>query len=204
MVGSVALLCLLAVAIQWFVAQVHDSRRRLLEARVHQDLRAAADLLAHELRRAGYWPHAGSAGHGLNPYRAMTIATGVAGAVTYSYSRDEIENDVVDLADAGGFRLAGEALQSLSGGSWQAVTDPGTVRITRFVLTPQVVAVGLGRYCTPPCDDATAACPVLRIRSLRIELGGQSTADPAIARELRETVRLRNDDLPGPRCPAPT
>lgn len=191
-IGSIALL----------VDQLRDSRRLLLEARVHQDLRAAADLITRDLRRAGYWQHAPAGG--ANPYEEVaTAGPEAAASVRYSFSRDALENDSVDAAEATGFRLGGDTLQTLNGGSWQAMTDPGTVRITHFSISPQVSVVPLGQFCMPACAVGTANCPVLSLRSYVIELRGRSATDAAVQREIRQTVRVRNDALPIGSCPAP-
>ena len=54
--------------------QLNDNRKLLLETQVQQDLRAAADIITRELRRAGHWNNAASfvwttsGASALNPY----------------------------------------------------------------------------------------------------------------------------------------
>lgn len=202
LIGCAVALFIVSGAITLLVDHLRDSRRLLLEARVHQDMRAAADLIARDLRRAGYWQAA--QGGALNPYRTITPTGASATAtVTYSFSRDATENGVLDPAESTGFRLASDTLQTLNGGSWQALTDPGTVRVTRFAVTPQIKTVPLGQFCMPACALGSTGCPALHVRSYLIELRGQSTTDPAIVREIREAVRVRNDELPVAACPGP-
>src|SRR5207249_1295282 len=56
---SVAIgLILVAGALTLFTTNVVGSRKLTVEARVNQDLRAAADLIARDVRRAGYWANA--------------------------------------------------------------------------------------------------------------------------------------------------
>ncbi|WP_155935848.1 MULTISPECIES: hypothetical protein [unclassified Methylibium] len=45
---------------------------------------------------------------------------------------------------------------------------------------------------------------MLSLRSYVIELRGRSATDAAVQREIRQTVRVRNDALPIGSCPAPT
>jgi prepilin peptidase dependent protein B len=201
LVGFAVALFVVIGSIVLLVDQLRDSRRLLLEARVHQDLRAAADLITRDLRRAGYWQSAPR--DGPNPYQDIaTAGPDTAARVSYSFSRDTLENDSVDPAEATGFRLGSDTLQTLNGGSWQAVTDPGTVRITHFSIRPQVSDVPLGQFCTPACATGVAACPVLSLRSYVIEMRGRSASDAAVQREIRQTVRVRNDALPIGTCPA--
>ncbi|WP_428422549.1 PilW family protein [Methylibium sp.] len=203
LIGCAVALFIVSGALKLFVDHLRDSRRLLLEARVHQDMRAASDLIARDLRRAGYWQAA--PGGGLNPYRLIAPAGSTATAtVTYSFSRDAIENDTVDAAESTGFRLATDTLQTLNGGSWQAVTDPGTVRVVRFSVTPQIMTVPLGQFCLPACAAGSAGCPALHVRSYLIELRGQSATDPGVVREIRESVHVRNDELSIAACPAST
>jgi len=206
LVGMVIALIVAAGALKLLAGQLDGNRRLLLEARLHQDLRAASDLIARDLRRAGYWQ---SALQGTrwpaqpNPYGAMSPAgTAAAASTSYSYSRDAIENDALDGNESFGMRLNAGALQLLEGaGGWQQLTDAGTVLVTALSITPQTRAIGLGHLCSPACTPADPACPRLNVRHFDILIQGRSTADPNVTREVRESVRVRNDELPVVACP---
>lgn len=215
LVGTAVGLLLLAVAIRIFVDHLGDNRRLLVETRLHQDLRAATDLVVRDLRRAGHWQHAALGAQtppAANPYRAVLpdIAAS-SSALRYSYSRDAAENDAIDLNEATGFRLADATIQVLSGGSWQAVTDPAAVRITRFRVTPQRHCVSLSHYCEAPdladaCTPAGADYPRLWVRRYDIDVVGEAVGIDAasVVRGLRESVRVRNDEIDNPGgCPLP-
>jgi prepilin peptidase dependent protein B len=207
LVGTALGLVVVAGAMTLLAGQIANSRRMLLEARLQQDLRAAADLLARDMRRAGYWQHAVEAiayPPRPNPYRALTpSATTSATSATYSYSRDITENDAVDSNERFGVRVSSRALQLLDGGGgWQQVTDPASVHVTRLVIQPVVRRVALGHRCSPPCDASEPACPSLHLRTLDIDIQGRSPTDNQVVRRVRQTVRLRNDDLPAAQCPA--
>ena len=60
LVGVVVGLLVVAGASKLMIDSFGENRRLLLETRVNQDLRAAADLIARDIRRAGYWANAGS------------------------------------------------------------------------------------------------------------------------------------------------
>jgi type IV pilus assembly protein PilW len=199
-------LVVVAGALGLFAGQIVDSRRLLLEARLQQDLRAAADVVARDLRRAGYWqaaPRGPAASPRANPYRAIRPEGPAAAALaSYSYSRDAVENNTVDSNEHFGVRLSAGAIQLLDGGGgWQQVTDPGTVQITRLAMSPSTRSVSLGHLCAPACTDSSADCPRVRVRGLDVIVEGRSPGDPRVVREVREAVRVRNDDVPVVACP---
>ena len=205
LVGCTVGLLIAGGATKLFVEHLRDSRRLLLEARLHQDLRATAALVARDLRRAGFWQQALAATvppRRPNPYRDVTPSAGTdADVTTYSFSRDAVENDLVDLNEASGFRLAQGSLQTLNGGSWQALTDPAVLRVTLFVVSPRRLTVPLGHLCRPACDNATMACPSLTVRSYHLELHGESASDTQVQRQIHEAVRVRNDEFAAVDCP---
>jgi prepilin peptidase dependent protein B len=54
MVGVAIGMFIIGGAIKLFVDMFGNNRRLLIETRVNQDLRATADIIARDLRRAGY------------------------------------------------------------------------------------------------------------------------------------------------------
>lgn len=205
LVGSAIGLWIVCGALLLFANHLRDNRRLLLEARLHHDLRAAADLMVHDLKRAGYWQHALAATvqpAASNPYRTIdAVGAPDRASITYSFSRDDIENDAVDAAEATGFRVSGGVLQALVGSNWQALTDPLVLQVTRLSITSTLLEVPAGpSMCESACGTGPAYCPHLGIRSYGVRLSGQSAADPAVLREVRAVVRVRNDDLSPPAC----
>ena len=206
LVGMALALVAVAAALKLLAGHVEGHRRLLLEARLHQDLRAAADLVARDLRRAGWWASAVAATAGpprANPYRAIAPASGAAqSSIGYSYSRDAVENDTLDANESFGLRLSAGALQLQDGsGGWQQLTDPATVLVTRLVVTPRLRSVDLGHLCTPACSSADAACPRLELRSYDLLIQARAAGDASVVREVRESVRVRNDQLSSVGCP---
>ena len=86
-------------------------------------------------------------------------------------------------------------------GSWQMVTDPQVVSITAFSVTPVTTTLPLGHLCATACPVGTPNCPTTTVRRYDIVLRGQAVADAQVVRELRTSVRMRNDRLEG-QCPA--
>ena len=206
LVGVAIALLVAAAAATLFVAQLRESRALVLEARLMQDLRTAADLIARDLRRAGAWGGAvdgvwaaGAASAAANPYLTLAPASAASDTVSFRYSRDAVENQVVDSNEQFGFRLRNAALEiQLGAGNWQALTDAGTLQVTGFSVTPRLQTLDLTGFCAAPCPAGSTTCPPrLQVRSLAVEIAARLVADPRVVRGLRHEVRLRNDALTG-------
>ncbi|MEO7337315.1 MAG: prepilin-type N-terminal cleavage/methylation domain-containing protein [Caldimonas sp.] len=210
MIGIAIGLVIAAAAISFLATSLHEQRRLLLESRLMQDLRTAADIVARDLRRAGYWGAAadsvrqfdtGSAP--ANPYLAIAPSSAASDSVAFLYSRDANENGVVDANERFGFRLrAGILEMQLGAGNWQALTDPGTLSVGTFSIEPSVQDVTLEQGCQSACPSASIDCPPrVSVRSLAVLLTGNAVADPSLSRTVRSLIRLRNDAVTGA-CPA--
>ncbi len=162
MVAIVIGLFITVVAIKVAVDKLASDRTHIAEVRVNQNLRAAADVIARELRRAGYWDGALS-GIFKNDGSVPVISPYVAivwpqlAELDYAYQRDATSSALqyrfqrVVNADGIGvlqFRDAGQ-----SNSSWQDLTDPSVVNIldgfTIQVMGPK----------TPPVPDSTQSVP---------------------------------------------
>jgi type IV pilus assembly protein PilW len=207
MVGLAVGLLVVAAAGTVFSRHLAQQQRLGLHTQVQQDLRAAADLVARELRRAGHWPQAGqgvlAAGTAAsaamaNPFATLSLQDDgqQASQLTYSYGRPDGAG-----ARQGGVRLAGQALQVLmDGAGWQTLTDANTLRVTRFDVT--LHRLDLPLPCVQACPpDATACPPVQQQRAITVHISGQSAQDSSVQRSLNSHVKLRNDVVIGA-CPA--
>lgn len=208
MVGITVGLLVLAGALTLFVGNVSSSRRMTTEIRVNQDLRAAVDVVARDLRRAGYWGHAirgtlatgATATTAQNPY--STVGFGSSSNVSYRFSRDASENDALDANESFGFRLQSGVLQmQIDSATWQDLTDARTVTVTAFSLVPTQTALALGNLCPKVCSAGTTNCPVSTVRQVAITLSGRGVSDSTLSRSLSTVVRIRGDQLSG-QCPA--
>jgi prepilin peptidase dependent protein B len=211
MVGSAVGLLLVSAVVTLYVSSIGSSRNLALAARLNQDMRAAADLVARDLRRASFWDNAltgttaigsGSA-TAVNPYRAVTTPEGeTVTQVEYVFSQ-AAENNAIDAGEQFGFRLTTEGVLEMKTqqGLWKAITNPGVVRIQRFDIAPSETTVPLGDLCPTVCLPGVPNCPTTTVRRFDIEMDGQATADARVTRAMRSTVRIRNDRLEG-QCPA--
>lgn len=228
LIGVVVGLIVVAGAVKLMVDTLGGNRRLLLETRVNQDLRAAADLIARDIRRAGYWANATSGVFTTfdssavpNPYRNITLASNV---IKYTFARDA--NDTVESNEWAGYRLNNGALEMLVSrdqatdtDTWAAITDPKVVTVTNLTIAPLATprVIELYTYCACLTKLTCTAAqfqvvggtpgtyydtrPRLTVRQFDVVLRGQSVGDPTVVREIRESVRTRNDQLEGS-CPA--
>lgn len=221
LVGVAVGLFIVGGALKLTVDTITSNRRALLETRVSQDLRAAADLVARDLRRAGYWNNSLSGIWGSvattpvpNLHRVVTTGgTSDLGTLDYQYAKNA--DNLLDGNEQHGFRVASSVLQYQSATDvWQPVTDPNSVLIDSdgFAITPTTRLVELFSYCSCitqlKCTAANftgtgtyaATRPTLTVREYAIRIKGTSASDPNVKREIRESVRVRND-LFGGSCP---
>ncbi len=208
MIGVTIGLLIVGSSVSLFVIHLTSSKQLMISTRLNQELRAAGDLVVRDLRRAGYWQNAiqGTLAIGTgstttpNPYRAVTTGSS---SVEYGFSRDTTENDTFDSTEAFGFRLTNVGVLEMqtAQNTWVAMTDLNLVRITAFTITPIVTTLPLGQLCPRSCAVGSANCPTTSVRRVDVVLRGESVRDATQVRELRMSVRLRNDRLDGV-CPA--
>jgi len=219
MVGIAIGMIVVAGASVMMVNQLADHRRLILETQIQQDLRAAADLMLRELRRAGSWatPQRGVWAPGdaitapiSNPYAVTTPleATDTSSQVEYSYSRHDDrsksapaapEDNVLESSkETFGFRLTNGVLQFRLGDKWQPLTDDKTLVIRAFNVKLNVQKLDLGAFCHVPCPVGSTTCPPQQeLRRFDITLTGQAVHDEAVQRTISVSSRMRNDHIVG-------
>jgi type IV pilus assembly protein PilW len=232
MVGVVVGLFVVGGAAKLFVDYLSSNRKAMLETRVNQDLRAAADLVVRDLRRAGYWRNAttgigGATPAASNPY-AQVDYDGGANSLTYRYQKDNI--DALDnTTEEFGVKADG-ALRLLVGGNWQAITDPSVLTINSADLQiPLVAERAVDLYTACPCfsrgtcsadsfknpdptkapaapGDNWATRPLVIVREYELRITARSTvaAMPGASAVVREVrERVRpRNDVAQGQCPA--
>ncbi len=221
MIGITIGLFILAGASLVLTTQLGDNRRLLLEAQVQQDLRATADMMAHDIRAAGYWAHAYAqvwpdltVPFPFNPYAAMAPRESADGVDTLTFSRslnevafdDGTDDDKVTDNEVAGFRWnkSNRTIDvQLGSGNWQALTDPAVLTITNFnmVVTPVDLPLPCGATC--PTGPGPAFCPlVLSARDVQYIISVEAVHDSSVKRSIGNRIRLRNE-IPRVVCPAP-
>ena len=231
MVGVAVGLFVAGGAAKLFVDNLSNNRRMLVETRINQDLRAATDLIARDLRRAGYWRNA----HLQTPPPGGTVVANEYSPVTYvssteaTYSYAKHANNTPGTDERFGVKREvhtgrGVLALQVSSGNWQQITDPLTVDIpsTGLVIAPVFPDRIAPLWDACPClgeltcnenqfknpNPVTGVKgiyfdtrPRLEIRQFTITVRGQSVSPPTITREITETVRVRNEAVAGT-CPA--
>jgi len=210
LVGTAVGLVVVAAGTTVVTHHARESRALTVETRLTQDLRTAADIVARDLRRAGYWGGAASGVRGddggvvpANPYAAVTPDAAASDAVRLAFSRDASENDSLDGNERFGFRLRNGAIElQLGDGNWQALTDPATLSVVAFEVAPRTEETSLERFCAEPCAVGSTTCPPrLQVRSYAVAIEARAAADPSVRRSVLAGARLRNDAVVG-RCEA--
>ncbi len=206
LVGTAVGLVVAAAAAAVVGANVRENRQLQLEARLMQELRSTAGLVARDLRRAGYWAAAASGVRGesasapaANPHRALSPEDAASDAVQLSFSRPAGDDMALDDDERFGFRLRNGVVEiQLGAGNWQALSDAGTLRVTAFRVEPIVEHIDLQGFCERDCAVGNTGCPPRQqVRSLALSISARATDDPAVTRSLRSRVRVRNDAVVG-------
>ncbi|HEY4083181.1 MAG TPA: prepilin-type N-terminal cleavage/methylation domain-containing protein [Burkholderiaceae bacterium] len=217
MVGITIGLIIMATGSLMMVRQIHEHSRLSLEIQLQQDLRAAADLMLRDLRRAGFWATPelqvwapGASAVSANPYGVTAGCNAVSGPgqVVYAYWKPDPDKPAaprvaqIDSNEYFGFRVKDGTLYFLHGcgGGWQPLTDPNVLTVQAFSVTPTVQAINLADYCDKPCVDASA-CPIQQIRRFDISLTARAVFDSQVVRTIEISSHPRNDLISGA-CPA--
>jgi prepilin peptidase dependent protein B len=219
LVGLVVGLFVVAGGLAMLATFTDENRRLLLEARLAQDLRAASDVITRDIRRAGYWQgaHAGVWRDGgpavppQNAYRgiipgscdeatppaAVDTPTIAASALCY-YIETGVSDNVASAGERYGFKLEDGILYAIIANSAaQPLTDPNTIVISDFVITPSAQSINAASFCNKTC---TVNCPRLVVREFELLIKGNVPGNAGIFRVLRSNVRVRNDFYEGS-CP---
>jgi len=228
MVGITIGLIVAAGASMVAVNQISEHRRLMLETQIQQDLRAAADLIQQDLRRAGF---RGRPEQGVwSPPRAVGTAAEKPAEVatanqflemvrtknsdqvslTYLYARLGSNGVPADAEHFGirwsrGTKALYVQIGSPDGrGNWQPITDPESIRITDFDIEIESSPVVLPDFCDKPCSPAVAgapACPTYEVRRIRFTITAEAKHDAQVKRTLTNVGRMRADVVNGA-CPA--
>lgn len=184
-----------------FLANLNHYRMTININRLNQQLYAVVDIMAAEIRRAGYWANAKN-DLGTNQNNNPFMATGVDISVTsgncilFAYDHDK-NGTLPSIGSASdderyGFRLSGQTIQTrppgatfacnASASSWENITDTNVVQITAltFTLNTSTVVTGPGSRG-------------LTQRSVDISVTGRLASDNTVTKTVTQHVRIHND-----------
>lgn len=210
MVGVAVGLFIVAGATMLAATQLSSNRQLLLETQVQQDLRAAADIITRELRRAGHRPEA----HKLI-WSAATPTTEPLPNLRAGLEQPPRTGDVVSYdyerfsGDPGnfGYQLASGVIRQRIGTTTQDLTDRNTIRVTAFSVDLQTVAseqLACPRLCT---GNSQSCWPTVKLVDAVVSITAQAANNAELVRTVVSRVRLRNDgvkfsDSTKPVCPS--
>lgn len=203
MVGIAVGLMVLAAATTVVTSQLGSTRRLLLETQLDQDLRTAGEIISRELRRtnstmedrASQWFREDQLGVNWNDATAPVISGTDNSQIEIFYRRAGGEERT-------GFKLEGEAIKvKLGDGSWHELTDPQTVKITRFSIgTARTGGRAASRNsdahivpCPFQCPGGGTACwPRMVPVEYTITIAGELRRDSSFTRTLTTSVAVRS------------
>jgi type IV pilus assembly protein PilW len=221
MVGITIGLIVAAAAGMVMAGQIRAHRQLTLEIQLQQELRAAADLLQNDIRRAGFWaaPEMAVWANGQpvlrNPYSTAADCSAKSGdkQLVYAYSKADYglkpksgraQGPEAEGDEYFGLRLSEGKLYFMFGctngrPNWQPLTDAATVVVDELSIAPALQTLPLPDSCTSPCTGAD--CPRLQRRRFDITIRAHSAIDERVKRRLQLSSQVRNDAALGA-CPA--
>lgn len=199
-----------------YIKSYNDNQKIL---NLNQNMRGVMDVMAREIRRAGYMSSDISAMQNtlpdtrlfkpnpfFNPDNDLAIHTydGVENScITFSY--DLNKNLTVESSGPNerfGFRLVDKKIQmrksgggagcAWSNGSYEKITDDD-VLIDKLDFTIEGFQGINVEKPNEPCDGDSSTKDCLYVRSVRIELTASTNSDPKFQQTLVQTVKIRND-----------
>lgn len=200
MAGMAIGLAVVSLALGLLGLQLRDTRRQLADLRLTHDLQTIAELISRDLARAGHGLPVGAPLEAGTADPAIALGTGAEGV--------SIDYAAAPAAGAGAERFsyrlrAGTVEMAFGDGGWQALSDAGSMRVTRLELVPDIRRIALQDFCSRPCDSDR--CPYQLQRTVHIRLQAQALGTAAVGapvlREARAEARVRNDAMVG-RCPS--
>ncbi|WP_377155321.1 type II secretion system protein J [Roseateles sp. UC29_93] len=211
MIGLTIGLLLLAGAFSMAGVQLGEHHRLMLELQVQQELRATAELLLRDLRRAAFWDRAQDGvwqddtdAPVRNPYADLTVED-AGRRLTYSFARDGSAPGGGSVRETSGFRLNDGRIDQLIAGRYQPLTDPDLLRVRRLEVRLSSQAYPLEDACDPACASGSgaggAACPpTLSARLVTLTVDAEAVHDPRVSHHLELLSQLHNHALSGA-CP---
>jgi type II secretory pathway component PulJ len=199
MVGITIGLFVVAAASLVVTTQLRENKQLLLETQLQQDLRASADIIAREIRRAGYTDTAeaavwnpGTGTSSTSDFQDLDVTAGDQGAVRYRYKRAD--------NTPGPFRYSvvdGVIKTQLSGLTPpQDLTDKNVLTVERLnieLTSSTPVRLQCPNDCPPPALQPDACWPTVAVRDITVTVTGRAVSAPTIQRTITSRVRLRND-----------
>ncbi|NVK30148.1 MAG: prepilin-type N-terminal cleavage/methylation domain-containing protein [Gammaproteobacteria bacterium] len=209
MVGMVLGLLVTGIAIQMYISTLGITKQTTETVRLNQELRAIADLIITDVRRAGYW--SGATTGSTNPYSIMVSDNGGGGTHLQVFDSPaggsnncivvSYENNTPSPSEhIYGYRVSGAVIQMLTvtsyaSGSYADCGDPAGYSATGSWVTlsdSRVFSVSPDSLVFTTNSGGTSWASASS-KSITVAVKGSAAGDPKISRELLDTVRIRNE-----------
>jgi type II secretory pathway component PulJ len=198
MVGVAVGLFIVAGAAALTGTQLGENRKLIVETQLLQDLRATADIITRELRRAGYDAHPeflvwSSSEPASSPRRStrLGLQLDTVGGDKVAFSYDRPGGGVLDF----GYLLTNGTIRFRADTVYQDLTDRNTIEITAFDVTREAVHTEQ-LACPKLCSDLTQTCwPTVSVTDVTVSITGRSVIDPNFSRTVSSRLRVRNDGV---------
>lgn len=189
LVGLVIALVVMGGAFAAYLAVANSSRTNIRADRINIDVQTILDIMANDIRRAGYWATPGTG----NPFSPIFPTSGTSTCFLYSY--DANDDGTKDADELFGFRVSNQTVQirtagtsdtDCNDGTWQPLSDPNLMRIdnaTGLVFTITT---------TPVTVSGTGLTVERRFVNVRLLARSSSAADD-ITKVAQTSVEIRND-----------
>lgn len=213
-------LIIIAATITIYITTLRGSSDTLRSARLNHDLESVMSLMINDIRRAGYWGGAiAGADSRNNPFTTGTtnIQIPSAGCILYTY--DANGDSAVDSNEYYGFKLEGTNIRmrktgattaDCTNGTWETMNiDSGNSRSEKVeidTLTFDFDDASAPSKCknvttveseNKSCATTTIALnsgdDIVETRQVTITLEGHITGETDVRKNLKSTVKVRND-----------
>lgn len=186
-----------------FMANINHYNASLSANRFNQQLQAIMELMASDIRRAGYWANAnGDIGTNQNNNPFMNSVTGtdiVTGAsntcilFTYDHASTGVLPAVSSASDDDryGYQLINQTIQTRPWGA--AFTCPAAASAWENVLDPSIVVTNLTFTLNTQTITTGPASQGIILRSVDISLTAYLASNSTVTKTLTQHVRIRND-----------
>ena len=200
MVGVAVGLIVVAAASLLMTSQLVENRRLLMETQLQQDLRATADIMTRDLRRAGSLPELGALDLIWYPGATGTTSNVMASAFTPGTTTVDFRYEPGGTTSTRfGYRLLSGVIQTRIGSSglFQDLTDGKVMVVDSLTFDARNAgATPVRMPCAKPCPDTTNnSWPTYQVREIDLVITAHAKRDASVKRTVRSTVRLRNDHV---------
>lgn len=201
-IGIFVGLIVLAGMIYFMARTTFYSTINLKMVRLEHEIQTSLDLMADDIRRAGYWSNASNmvySGANTNPFMGISTDLSLPNSSCILFAYDVNKDGVLPalgftpIDERFGYRLFSGAIQSrdqadnvldCTTGGWENLTDSSQIMITSllFTLTSSVIPI-----ISPPTTESIV------IRSINIVVSGYLVSDPSVVTTRSINIRVRND-----------